>query len=121
MSDLPIYFLFLIFFQIQTINTTTHNVTLSLSNIGPQKGQEVVQLYVGFPLAAEEPPKILKGFEKITVDVNQTLSVTLPLKPQDFESWSVMKGAWEVVPGTYQVYVGSSSRDIRLTGAIIIP
>lgn len=71
-------------------------------------------------MPAEEPPKILKGFEKVMVDVGQELSVTLPLKLQDFQSWSVIKGAWEVVPGTYQVYVGSSSRDIRLSGAITI-
>lgn len=84
------------------------------------KGKEVVQLYLGFPLAAEEPPQVLKGFQKVMVDVNHTLSVTLPLEPQDFETWSVVKGAWEVVPGIYQVYVGSSSRDIRLNGAITI-
>lgn len=81
----------------------------------------MAQLYLNFPPAAEEPPKVLKGFRKIMVGVNQTVVVVLTLEEKDLQSWSVVRGGWEVVDGTYDVFVGPSSRDIRLTGSILVP
>lgn len=37
-------------------------VSLSIQNNGTRQGKEVVQLYLGFPASAGEPPKLLKGF-----------------------------------------------------------
>ncbi len=32
--------------------------------------------------------------------------------------WNVTTNGWEIASGDYQIYVGASSRDIRLTGTL---
>jgi beta-glucosidase len=35
-------------------------------------------------------------------------------------TWDVVAQQWALIPGTYSVWVGSSSRDIRLTGSLTV-
>ncbi|KAJ3401673.1 hypothetical protein HDU80_005819 [Chytriomyces hyalinus] len=88
------------------------SVSLKLANVGDVAGHEVVQLYIAFPEAAQEPPKILKGFEKVFVDVGQETTVKFQLSRKDLRVWG--NEGWENVTGEYGVLVGGSSRDIRL-------
>jgi beta-glucosidase len=92
-------------------NTAT--VSFTLTNTGGRAGAEVAQVYVGFPAAAGEPPKQLKGYQKVFVAAGQSVPVTVTLDRRSFSYWDASTG-WTVAPGTYQVYVGSSSCDIRL-------
>jgi beta-glucosidase len=91
-------------------------IGFDLTNAGAQSGAEVAQLYLSFPPAANEPPKLLKGFEKITLAPGQTQHVTFNLDWEDLANWDATTGGWIVTPGTFQVLVGASSRDLRLTG-----
>lgn len=93
-------------------------VTVDVANSGPVSGAEVVQLYLGFPAAAGEPPSQLKGFSKIVVSQGAKQTVTFNLKARDLSIWDVGSTAWTVVPGQFRVMVGASSRDIRATGTI---
>ena len=99
------------------LTTGTVTVTMSLTNTGSYTGAEVVQLYLGFPLEASEPPMQLKGLQKVTLRPGQTQPVTFTLKPEAFSFWSVGLQRWVAYPSTYRVMVGASSRDIRLNGA----
>ncbi len=45
--------------------STVTSFTLSITNSGTVSGMEAAQLYIGFPSAADEPPKILRGFFKV--------------------------------------------------------
>jgi beta-glucosidase len=92
-------------------------VTMDITNTGKRAGAEVAQLYLGFPAAAAEPPKQLKGFQKIVLTPGETKQVTFMLTPEEMSIWNVKQKKWEVVPGIYQVMVGASSRDIRLNGS----
>ncbi len=92
-------------------------VRVRVTNTGPREGAEVVQLYLGFPAAAEEPPRQLKGFEKVSLKPGESRVVTLALDAASFSAWDAESGAWRVFPGAYSIMVGSSSRDIRLKGA----
>jgi len=84
-------------------------------------GAEVAQLYVGIPsTAVPEPPKWLKGFQKLSLTPGETGQVQLTLDQRSFSYWDVNSSSWVVAPGTYQVMVGSSSRDIKLQGQITI-
>eukprot|EP00322_Chrysochromulina_rotalis_P022865 CAMPEP_0115860822 /NCGR_PEP_ID=MMETSP0287-20121206/17328_1 /TAXON_ID=412157 /ORGANISM="Chrysochromulina rotalis, Strain UIO044" /LENGTH=630 /DNA_ID=CAMNT_0003315163 /DNA_START=69 /DNA_END=1961 /DNA_ORIENTATION=+ len=96
-------------------NTT---VVLELQNTGGVAGAEVAQLYVGFPATAGEPPKVLKGFRKVALEPNETLTVTFALRAEDLSVWSVPKHSWEEVKGEIALFVGASSRDIRLSGKV---
>jgi beta-glucosidase len=94
-------------------------VSFNLTNSGPRTGSEAVQVYVG-PLAknAATPPKQLAGFTKVRLEPGATTRVTVALNPKALAHWDVATHAWVVSPGQVPVYVGSSSRDIRLSGTI---
>ena len=99
----------------------TITVNFSVTNTGAVPGAEVAELYLGIPsTAVPEPPKSLKGFQKVLLQPAQTAQVQLVLDKRAFSYWDVATHAWLVVPGTYQIMVGSSSRDIPLQGTITI-
>ncbi len=91
-------------------------VDLDIANTGSRAGAEVAELYLGFPAATGEPPKQLKGFEKVELKPGQTRRVRLVVPVHALSYWNTQKHAWAVMPGVYKVMVGASSRDIRLQG-----
>jgi beta-glucosidase len=93
----------------------TVTVTFTIKNTGDRAGAEVGQLYLGFPAATGEPPKQLKGFQKVYLEPGQSKRVTLKLDRRAFSYWDAGRQDWEARNGSYRVFVGSSSRDIRLT------
>jgi beta-glucosidase len=95
-------------------------VGFDLMNTGARAGAEVAQLYLGFPVAAGEPPKLLKGFKKIFLQPGQAQHMTFNLDWQDLANWDATARGWLVTPGTFQVMVGASSRDLRLTGSFTV-
>jgi beta-glucosidase len=88
-----------------------------VKNIGSRSGAEVPQLYIHAANSSVlRAVKELKGFKKITLEPleKQTVVFTLPLK--DLRYYNTASGAFVLEDGNYDVMVGSSSRDIRLTG-----
>ena len=101
-------------------STPTINMTFALRNVGFVTGAEAVQLYLSYPEAALEPPRVLKGFQKIQLLPAQVELVKLTLCMEDASIWDTRQGTWIVMPGEYLVSIGSSSRDIRLTAPLKI-
>jgi beta-glucosidase len=95
-------------------------VKVKVTNSGAREGAEVVQLYLGDPAAAGEPPKQLKGFEKVWLKPGESQTVSLALTPDTMSVWNETTHGWKLVPGAYTISVGSSSRDIRLKGSFTI-
>lgn len=95
-------------------------VQVKVTNSGARAGAEVVQLYLGSPAAAGEPPKQLKGFEKVWLKPGESRTVSMALNPGAMSVWDEAAHGWKLVPGAYTVNVGSSSRDIRLKGSFTI-
>ncbi|KAF7936911.1 hypothetical protein EAE99_002260 [Botrytis elliptica] len=92
-------------------------VSVSVTNNGTVSGAEVAQLYIGFPSSVPNtPPKQLRGFKKINLAAGVANSVTFSLRRKDLSYWDTTTQSWILPAGTFNVYVGSSSRDIRLTG-----
>ncbi|WP_433066081.1 glycoside hydrolase family 3 C-terminal domain-containing protein [Dactylosporangium sp. CS-033363] len=92
-------------------------VAFDVTNTGQRAGSEVPQVYVGQPAAAGEPPRNLRGFTKVSLAAGQTQRVTVTLDARSFQTWGT---AWTTTAGTHQIAVGSSSRDLRLTGQVTI-
>ena len=65
-------------------------------------------------------PKLLKGFQKVSIGAGACAGVGFPLKAKDLQIWDVTAQAWKLVPGAYTVLVGSTSADIRLTGSLTV-
>ena len=96
-------------------------VTLTVTNTGSCAGAEVAQLYVAKPDAKVfRPVKELKGFTKVQLEAGESKAVTIPLDDKAFRYWNVATDRWEVEGGSYQLLVGASSVDIRLTAAVTV-
>ncbi|OGX89776.1 glycosyl hydrolase [Hymenobacter coccineus] len=94
-------------------------VKLSVTNSGKVAGAEVVQLYVhDNQTAVKRPEKELKAFEKVFLKPGETKTVTLALPAESFKYYDEGKKQWVLAPGTFDLLVGSSSRDIRQTGTV---
>ncbi|KAL1859028.1 glycoside hydrolase 3 [Diaporthe australafricana] len=89
------------------------SVSASITNTGAVGGEEIAQLYIGIPGG---PVKQLRGFEKVRLGPSQQADVTFELTRRDLGVWDVVSQSWLVQAGRYDVYVGSSSRDIRWKG-----
>jgi len=90
-------------------------VSVEVANAGQVEGQEVAQLYIGFPDAADMPPQVLKGFHKtasLAPGAKELITWVVPMR--ELSVWNTTAWDWEPVHGTFEVYVGSSSRDQRL-------
>ena len=98
-----------------------HNlVSCTITNTGSVAGAEVVQLYLSFPRSANEPPHQLKGFQKVALGPGEQGEVEFSLMSRHFSVWNSERRMWTKVVGRFGVHVGSSSRDVRLRGTILI-
>ncbi len=92
-----------------------------VSNVGERAGSEVAQLYVAIPPPGPglaQPPRQLKGFAKVALAPGESARIVFPLDERTFAHWNANADAWATTPACYGVSVGSSSRDLRLEGAI---
>lgn len=97
------------------------NVTFDIKNTGNYDSDEVAQLYVSFPdSGVEQPSKALKGFKRIHVPKGSTVSVTIPLKADDLKYWDANQQKWLLEPGEVRFFIGASSSDKKLDGALTI-
>ncbi|MDQ0862059.1 beta-glucosidase [Bacillus sp. V2I10] len=99
------------------------NVIVKVTNTGNRTGVAVPQLYLGLPSpnpSVPQPPKQLKGFQKLSLPPGESAEFTLPLDDRAFSYWDVNSNGWRVADGDYKLMVGSSSRDILLNGTISI-
>jgi len=89
-------------------------VSFDVKNTGRRPGAEVAQVYVGLPESAGEPPKRLAGWARVSLRPGQRRRVSVPIAAKRLAIWDAARDRWKVPSGRYKVYVGSSSRDIRL-------
>ncbi|EFP74048.2 uncharacterized protein PGTG_00004 [Puccinia graminis f. sp. tritici CRL 75-36-700-3] len=90
------------------------SVEFRITNTGTMPGNEVAQLYVGFPSQVNEPPKVLRGFERVFIPKGQTKTVTMSLRKKDLSYWDVISQSWRLPHGKFKLMVGCSSRQILL-------
>ncbi len=91
-------------------------VSFDLQNTGKLKGDEVVQLYIHEKTTPViTPVSLLRGFKRITLEPGQIQKVHFELTPDDLQILN-QNMQWEVIPGAFDVMIGSSSVDIRLKG-----
>jgi beta-glucosidase len=91
-------------------------VSLDVQNTGNCAGQEVVQLYVrDVQSSLMRPDKELKAFAKVSLQPSETKTVTFTLDREALSFYDPRQKQWLAEPGEFEVLIGSSSRDIRLS------
>ncbi|GJJ08024.1 hypothetical protein Clacol_002231 [Clathrus columnatus] len=99
---------------------TAYFITYAITNTGGVDGNEVSQVYLGFPEEANQPPKVLRGFDRTFIQQGHTANIQIPLRNKDISYWNVVEQRWVIPKGAFTVYVGSSSRNIHLTGTLVV-
>jgi beta-glucosidase len=85
-------------------------VTADVTNTGARAGDEVVQLYIHQKAGSDSRPKrLLKGFERVTLQPGETKTVTFRLGPDELGYWSTSAGKWLQDAEAFDVWVGSDS------------
>lgn len=91
-------------------------IQCKIRNAGNCDGKEIVQLYLrDIESGLIRPVKELKGFEKVDLKPREEKVVTFELEPRDFQYYSTKNHCWKADSGQFEILVGSSSRDIRLS------
>lgn len=95
-------------------------VSCTVRNTGNRAGDEVVQLYLHDEYSSVTTyTKVLRGFERITLQPGESKEVSFLLTPQELGLWDI-HNEFTVEPGRFAVMIGASSEDIRLDGAFEI-
>jgi beta-glucosidase len=94
------------------------SVSFTIQNTGKVAGDDVPQVYIGAPktapAGAQFALKQLVQFDRVTIPAGQSKAVTLKVEPKRLEYWSTADSRWKTATGVRTVYVGASSRDLKL-------
>lgn len=102
-------------FTYSELTTDGESVSFKIANVGGRDGAEVAQLYVGKKNSdIFRPAKELKGFKKVFLNAGESAVITIPFDDKTFRYFNVRTNRWETEDGEYEIYIGSSSTDIRL-------
>lgn len=102
-------------FEYSGISADDKGVKFTVTNAGDVDGAEIAQLYVGKKDGRIfRPVRELKGFKKVYLKKGESKEVTISFDDKTFRYFDVESNKWEVEGGEYVLYIGASSRDIRL-------
>ena len=88
--------------------------TVEITNVGPFDGTDIPQLYLQMPAEAENPTKVLRGFDSVRMRNGEMKTVYFYLTRKDISYWNVVRQTWVTPTGSYNVSVGASASDIRV-------
>jgi len=95
--------------------------SVDVKNTGTRTGAEVVQLYVNYPdSAVPRAERELKGFAKVLLEPGETQTVEIPLAVNSLAYYDVGQGAWVLEGLQHEVRLGTSSRDLPLSGTLSV-
>jgi beta-glucosidase len=96
-------------------------VQVDITNTGKIAGKEIIQLYVrDVKATVARPEKELKAFTKVELAPEQTTTVTFTIDREAFWYFDVVKNAWLIESGEFEILIGASSRDIRLKASVAL-
>ena len=95
--------------------------TFKIKNIGDVDGAEIAQLYVADKESTIfRPKKELKGFKKVFLKVGEEKEVSLTLDSRAFSYYNVAINNWHIESGEFDILVGASCEDIKLSQTIMV-
>ncbi|GFG17907.1 hypothetical protein IFM61392_10282 [Aspergillus lentulus] len=98
-------------------------VKATVTNTGGVSGATVLQLYLSYPsekMPLGTPVKVLRGFEKVTLEPRASQEVRFILRRRDLSFWDTVAQKWRIPEGHIQLSVGFSSRDLHSSASLRI-
>jgi beta-glucosidase len=91
-----------------------YTVKATIKNTGALNGEEVPQLYVSLG-GPNDPKIILRGFDRLSIDVGQSATFSTDILRRDLSNWDTFAQNWVITSYPKTVYVGPSSRNLPLS------
>jgi beta-glucosidase len=88
-----------------------NKVRVRVKNTGKREGTEVVQVYMRNTADTEGPLKTLRAYQRVNLKAGESKTVEIDFPHDRFEGWDSETNTMRVVPGKYELMVGSSSAD----------
>ena len=88
-----------------------NKVQFTIKNTGNVDGTEVVQVYVRNTADKEGPLKTLRAYQRVTLKAGEAKMMSIDFPRERFEGWDAKTNTMRVVPGKYEIMLGSSSAD----------
>ena len=98
-------------FDISKPTYSNNKVRVSVKNTGKREGLETVQVYIRRIADTNGPLKSLRAYSQVALNPGESKALTIPLPRERFEGWDEKTNSMRVVPGKYEVMVGTSSAD----------
>jgi len=89
-------------------------VTFTVKNTGKRAGQETAQVYAALPASANEPPKRLVGWSKVSLGPGESKEVKVTVPVKYLSVYDEASSSWKLVSGDYSIMVGGSSKTLPL-------
>ncbi|MCX5058711.1 glycoside hydrolase family 3 C-terminal domain-containing protein [Streptomyces sp. NBC_00452] len=91
-------------------------VSFGVRNTGRREGVAVPQVYVGPSprLRLDQPVRVLGGYRRLTLRAGERRRVEVDVAARTLSSWDPRRHHWVLGTGRRPVWVGASSRDLRL-------
>ena len=94
-------------------------VSFVVKNTGKRRGAETAQIYVcDEESTVFRPQKELKAFKKVFLEPGESKKVEFTLNKRAFAFYNVLSHNWCVESGKFDILIGASSRDIRLSETV---
>lgn len=108
-------------FAYSHLEVNEKQASFTLTNTGDRGGAEVAQLYVSAKCnGVYRPAKELKGFQKVFLKAGESKEVVIPLDDKAFRYFNEKTNRFEVESGEYEIMIGSSCADIKLSATIAV-
>ena len=106
-------------FEYSDLKASADEVSFTITNTGSRAGAEVSELYISCKGGkVYRPKKELRAFSKTYLEPGESKRVTLTLSDRAFSYYNVEKSAWDIEEADYEILVGASACDIRLSATI---
>jgi beta-glucosidase len=108
-------------FNYSDFSLNNDGAIFTITNTGKTAGAEIAQLYVSLPDSAIfRAQKELKGFARVFLQSGESKTVNISFDDKTFRYFNTATNHFEIEGGAYQVCIGASSRDVRLSGILTV-
>ena len=107
-------------FKLRKPEYSDGKVRVEVKNTGNREGVEIVQVYLRNPADKEGPQRTLRGFARVELKSGECKTAEIYFPRESFECWDASTNTMRVMPGKYELQVGTSSNAKDLTKITVV-